>query len=205
MILWSKQKQSTKNSLTLFSSGSNIFCHSIKGICPALPGNEWLNDFTILRSQKVSHCRLTNSSSWWLSKLIGEGRCFWSIRVECHWQNLMEWWIYSLNCRNDWKTIEAVHLMACSRCPQDSGPQMLLITAWPAPGACAQQFLIGKKCTVNNFQHPPSLARKPWALLQIPSIHFLSTITVKRQHLGHGWAGLLRSDLCPEWGAASRQ
>ena len=70
---------------------------------------------------------------------------------------------------------------------------------------CAQQFLIGKKCTVNNFQHPPSLARKPWALLQIPSIHFLSTITVKRQHLGHGWAGLLRSDLCPEWGAASRQ
>ena len=53
------------------------------------------------------------------------------------------------------------------------------------PGHCAQ-FLIGKKCTVNNFQHPPLPGKNLEALLQIPSIHFLFTITVKSQHLGPG-------------------
>ena len=55
----------------------------------------------------------------------------------------------------------------------------------PPAGHCAQ-FLIGKKCTVNNFQHPPLPGKNLEALLQIPSIHFLFTITVKSQHLGPG-------------------
>ena len=82
----------------------------------------------------------------------------------------------------------------CSLLHQDPGPQAASPGPGPhaannglqpPPGHCAQ-FLIGKKCTVNNFQHPPLPGKNLEALLQIPSIHFLFTITVKSQHLGPG-------------------
>ena len=68
---------------------------------------------------------------------------------------------------------------------QDPGPHAANNGLQPPAGHCAQ-FLIGKKCTVNNFQHPPLPGKNLEALLQIPSIHFLFTITVKSQHLGPG-------------------